>query len=168
MMFKHVNLVRHLAWSFHRSTGIEWKELFSEACVIYFEVVGFRDAEKGAETTWLYRCIQNRLINFCKKEQRFQNPTGIDDWYVNTTDVFQELFHPELKLSEDTKAVIEMVLQDHLRYALPPQKAIVLIRRDLQLKKKWTGPRAWTAMRNLAFELLYQNIKYKRTKFSAA
>lgn len=156
MKFEHINLVRSLAWSFHRSTGINWKELFSEACLAYCEVIKLHNPKKGAQTTWLYRCIQSRLINFCKQEQKYKTPQGVEDWYTTSFEVFEELFYSDAPLSENTKEIIEMVLQDPLRYALPPRKAIGKIRTDLREQKKWPWPRVWESMKNLRIELIQE------------
>jgi DNA-directed RNA polymerase specialized sigma24 family protein len=149
MFQKHINLVRKIAWSFHKTTGIEWSELFSQASLSYLEGMKLYNPEKGAETTWAYQWITSDLINFCKKEQRFKNPTGIDDWYQTSTDEFREVFSTSPNLKPDTKEIVEMVLQEPSRYALPPRKAIGLIRKDLRDIKGWTWPRIESAMRNL-------------------
>lgn len=149
MFEKHINLVRSIAWSFHRTTGIEWKELFSQASLCYLEGMRFYSPEKGAETTWAYQWITSELINFCKKEKRFKNPTGIDDWYTSSPDEFKEVFATTPNLKPDTKEIVAMVLQDPPRYAVSPRKAIGLIRKDLREIKGWTWPRIEAAMRNL-------------------
>lgn len=152
MFQKHINLVRSIAWSFHRTTGIEWKELFSEATVAYFEGMRFHDPAKGAMTTWIYQWITGELINFCKREQRFKSPKGIDDWYSSSSDSFKEVFNNTPNLSEDVREIVKMVLKDPLRYALPPRKAIGQIRKDLREVKKWTWPRIEAGMKNLRLE----------------
>lgn len=149
MFQKHINLVRKIAWSFHKTTGIEWDELFSQASLAYLEGMKFYKPEKGAQTTWAYQWITGELINFCKREKRFRNPTGIDGWFNPPAGEFKEIFASTKKLKPDTKVIIEMVLQDTLRYALPPRKAIGLIRKDLYELKGWPWPRVESAMRNL-------------------
>lgn len=160
-MFAHVNLVRSIAWSFHRTTGIDWKELFSEATAAYFQGLKFHeerhgmklhDPSKGGPTTWIYQWIYGEMINFCKREKRFKKPEGIDDWYTNSREEFREVFPPTSNLSPDTREIVEMVLQDPLRYALPPRKAIGKIRQDLRDTKRWSWPRIEAGMRNLRAE----------------
>ena len=160
-MFENVNLVRSIAWSFHRSTGIDWKELFSEATAAYFTGLKFHEErhgmklhnpEKGGKTTWIYQWIRGEMINFCKREQRFRRPEGIEDWYTNSSDVFNEVFPSTEHLSNDTKEIVEMVLQDPIRYAMPPRKAIGKIRQDLREIKKWSWPRVEAGMKNLRLE----------------
>lgn len=153
-MFKHVNLVRKICWSFYRSTGIEWKELFSEACSVYFEVINLREPEKGAETTWIYHCIQNRLTNFCKKELRQKNIIGIDYWYDSKIDEgVKEFFAPHTHLTPDTAFVVQMVLKNSLRYALSARRAIKMIKTDLH-DRGWDYARITKAIINLKAEFL--------------
>lgn len=161
-MFENVNLVRSIAWSFHRSTGIEWKELFSEATAAYYQGLKFHqerhgldlhDPKKGGPTTWIYQWVRAELINFCKREQRFKNPQGIDDWFTtSSSDEFSEIFTTPEHLSKDTREIVEMVLQDPIRYALPPRKALGKIRQDLREMKRWSWPRVEAGMRNLRSE----------------
>lgn len=152
-MFENVNLVRKLAWSFHRTTGIDWSELFSEACMAYLEAMQSYDSSKGAKTTWAYHGIRGQLIIFCKQERRFKHPEGIEDWYSYSDD-FEELFSVEKKLSPITKEIVEMVLHDPKRYAIyPPLKAVGKIRQDLRDVKKWTWPKVEEGMRTLRAEL---------------
>lgn len=153
MFHKHINLVRSIAWSFHRTTGIEWAELFSQASLAYVEGMRSWKGEKGAETTWAYQWITGELINFCKREKRFRNPTGIDDWFSSPANEFKEVFETRTNCKPDTKEIIKMVLEDPFRYALPPRKAIGLIRKDLRDVKHWTWPRIEEAMRNLKSDL---------------
>lgn len=160
-MFEHVNLVRSIAWSFHRSTGIDWKELFSEATAAYFQGLKFHrerhgmdlhDPKKGGQTTWIYQWVRGEMINFCKREKRFKKPIGIEEWFSPPPDEFAEIFTSPSRLSKDTKEIVEMVLQDPIRYALPPRKAIGKIRQDLRETKGWSWPKVEAGMRNLRSE----------------
>jgi hypothetical protein len=152
-MFTHVNLVRKICWSFHRSTGIDWKELFSEACLAYAEVIGLRDPKKGAETTWIYHCVQSRLINFCKQEKQQRSPVQLD-WYEHPASLHKDILEEYTHLSEDSREIIKMVLENSLRYAITnPRLAVVQIRWDLYEQKGWPWPRVWKAMKVLKKEL---------------
>ena len=180
-MREHINLIRKIAWSFHRTTGIEWKELFSQACLAYLEAMRSYDSCKGAKTTWAFHGIQNNMINFCKRERRDKNPKGIERWFddlmhetaygngydessparnnilqsnrVSTFTPEYEFFQGVKKLSKDTEEILEMVMKDPIRYALPPRKAVGQIRKDLREIKEWSWPKIEAGMRNLRTEL---------------
>lgn len=152
-MFENINLIRKLAWNFHKKTGIEWEELFSQATLAYCEAMRSYMPEYGRKSTWAYHCLYKDLISFCKREHRFKHPEGIDDWY-STHEEFEEIFPVERKLSPITKEIVEMVLQDPKRYNIqPPLKAIGQIRKDLREVKKWTWPKVEEGMRTLRAEL---------------
>lgn len=67
----HLNLLRKIAWSYNSTTGIEYDELFSEACLAYCQNIKKYDHTKGAVSTFLYRSVSNSLNWFAKKYQRF-------------------------------------------------------------------------------------------------
>jgi hypothetical protein len=68
--FENVNLVRKIAWSFHKSTGIDYKELFAEACLWYYEAVRTWSLERNTKlSTYAYSIIQKKLSDFAGIEK---------------------------------------------------------------------------------------------------
>lgn len=61
------NILRKLAWSFHYTTGLEWEELYGEACLAYVQAMRDYDTERAAVSTWLYCVVRNHLIRYAKK-----------------------------------------------------------------------------------------------------
>lgn len=157
-MEKHINLIRHIAWQFHRRTGIEWQELFSQACLAYCECLKSYKKDKGAKTTWVYTAMKNDLINFCKREHRNQYPTGVDDWFEDSLIPMYEFFEQEMNLSEDTKEIIQMVREEPERYKGTPREVVGLIRNDLRVHKSWAWQRIWKGMSNLRVELTKETL----------
>ena len=66
-----LNLVRKVAWSFTRTTGQEFDELFSEAALAYLEALKRYDPEKASFSTWAVKFMTNQLISFCAKEEAY-------------------------------------------------------------------------------------------------
>lgn len=61
------DLINERAWSFHRTTGIEFEELQAQAALAYLEASAVFDDNKGAKlTTFAYRAVTNNLIDFCR------------------------------------------------------------------------------------------------------
>ena len=50
---KHLNLIRKIAWSFHKTTGLDWDELFQEATLSYLKALKTYDKKRGAITTYV-------------------------------------------------------------------------------------------------------------------
>jgi RNA polymerase sigma factor (sigma-70 family) len=63
------DMLRKIAWSFHRTTGIEWEELYGEACLAYVKALKTYDAEQAATSTWIYHVVKNHLIFFARKQK---------------------------------------------------------------------------------------------------
>lgn len=98
---KDINFVRKIAWSFYYTTGIPYKELFSEASLAYFEFFHtkkrnwYKEELPASELTYVKIFIESRLIEFCRQEEK-NNHISIDTEAVRS--VFNSLF---------TKPVIE-------------------------------------------------------------
>ena len=69
---ENLNLIRKIAWSFHHSSGVEFEDLFSEACVAYFEGLENYDPSKGKITTFMWTHITHHLRNYFNKMYRKQ------------------------------------------------------------------------------------------------
>jgi len=110
------NLINRLAWSFSNTSGAAFDELQSEATLLYLEAAESYDESKGAAfTTYAYRFIQNRLINFLKRESRSTHLL-LDDLYEKGS--YQTPFFEIVEcLSDKAKYVAKMVLQDYNKYA---------------------------------------------------
>jgi RNA polymerase sigma factor (sigma-70 family) len=106
-MEKYLNLIRKIAWSFHKSTGIDWDDLFSEAVDCYFKALEHYDPKKSAITTFMYQYITNGLINYVNKQKEINEPlTSIDveDFYYlpfhNPTPFWESLTKDAQRIAE--------------------------------------------------------------------
>ena len=155
-MLDNINLARNLAWSFHHISGIDWEELFSEACVAYCEAIQSHKKDQSKETTWIYHCVRSRLISFCKQEMRYQSfETSKFDWYYNLENPDYEFFENKFEdVSYDVQWILRMIFQNPTRYyILPARKMVGLVRQDLRDKLHWKYKRIWKGMRSLRLEL---------------
>lgn len=72
-LLKHEPMLMKLAWSFNKTTGIDFQELLSEARVCYYEAAHDYDPDNasGAKLiTYAWNRVKHGLIAFCKKEKR--------------------------------------------------------------------------------------------------
>jgi len=151
-MKKYINLIRKLAWSFHKTTGIDWDDLFGEACLAYCEACLSYRANHNKLSVWIYICIKNRLINYCHKEERLVLlDEETEEYYDNqlSTDpaAFFELFD---SLSDDSKEISQMVLDDPTFFL--GVRGLGRVAKSLR-KKQWSFPRIETGIRNMKLEL---------------
>lgn len=68
---KNINLIRYIAWSFHKTTGLPFDELFSEACLAYCEALNSFNPEKGKLNNYATSVMVNHLTIFVKIEKRY-------------------------------------------------------------------------------------------------
>jgi len=98
---ENMNLIRELAWNFSEKTNINFKELFSEAALAYCEAKeDYDETRKAKFTTFAWWCMKNHLINFCKKESRFQQQ-------FETKDKFNPNIHPTTSMKPKVEEIIE-------------------------------------------------------------
>lgn len=65
-------LIQKMAWSFHRSSGIEYEELYSEACAAFARAYRKYDPERGAFSTLLHHSCKHQLLGYIA-DQKKQN-----------------------------------------------------------------------------------------------
>lgn len=110
---KHLNLIRSVAWRFHRATDLEYEELFGEASVAYCNAIKRFDPSKGyKESTYLYFCMRNELINFCKKETRIKSRTQSIDGMDFAQEPRENLMDLIEEWPKDCQAIAKLVLDE--------------------------------------------------------
>ncbi len=154
----HLLLIRKIAWSFHKTTEVDWDELFAQASMLYWLSLSAYDAKRkgGKKTTFIYQFIQNELINFLKKEKRHYMINIPFDELTMDVSFFQtpffELFDA---LSPDSQLIAEMILSDPVSYAkLPGKMARGLVVKNLKKEKDWTYTKCWDSLNNIKLELM--------------
>lgn len=62
MVERNLNLIRKIVWSYVRKNpGIEFDDLFSEACLACLEAQKMYKPEKGAESTFIWQVVSSKL-----------------------------------------------------------------------------------------------------------
>ena len=95
-----INLIRKMAWDFSQASNIEFDELFSEASLAYCEALKHWETGKGAKfSTFAWRCMRNRLLDFSDKDYRKSRRTySLDDFFEENDD---EEIMPEALIFEE-------------------------------------------------------------------
>ena len=117
-----LDMARKLAWSFHKSTNIDYDDLYGEALLGYAmavdaaEVRGTYDPEKSAFTSFAWMCMNHHLCSVI--HQRKYKSIGsmeldpkILDYRLPSPDrklAFKDFLS---HLSEEARFVVEMVLK---------------------------------------------------------
>lgn len=131
---EHIDLIRKIAWSFHRSTGLEWEDLFQEAALAYLEGMKTYDPQKGKITTHLWHCMSNRLTSYLKIHDAFK----IKEWRSNINgfcsleDVtIKDTYDPEFwweALTEEAYDIAKVIISSPKPYLKKQNKAKIISR----------------------------------------
>jgi len=109
-MEQYIKMIYKIAWSFHRTTGIEFEELVSEATLLAVEANRKFDPENGASrSTFLYASVKNGLIGFTKNNVRHEN---VDDVFIKQAPESVDFMMELSDLSEAGKGIVAEVLQN--------------------------------------------------------
>lgn len=65
-----MGLIRKIAWSFHRTTGLPVDDLISEASLAYVEFLPGYDSSRGKLSTYMYPRIRCHLIDYCAEQKK--------------------------------------------------------------------------------------------------
>lgn len=148
----HWNMVRAIAWSFHKTTGIDYEELFAEASLAYCEASNhFDTAKKGTKfSTYAYLCMKTALVDFCRKEKEFRS-TGVSiihDAVELPVYEFFENYDPEVR------SVLDIVMEasDDFLNSTMPKMIRGYVRNELR-EKGWSWSRIWDAIRKTKTDL---------------
>jgi hypothetical protein len=110
---QNINLIRKIAWSYHQTTGIEYDDLFQEACLAWLENKPRWNAQKGRITTFMWYCIQNHLNDYLKDQKRFYSPLK-ELTTKQDKPVYQKHYFETLPMEAIT--VAELVLSNPMQY----------------------------------------------------
>lgn len=152
---KNINLIRKIAWSFHKTSGIDVDDLFQEASLAYLESMKTYQPNKGKLSTYVWICINNHLKNFLKKETRFQmhivnNEIINENTHSITYNTFLET------LSNEARQITDIIFQNKMICQLPRKTVQQRLANFLSNKHKFSYKKIWTGFRDI--ELAVKNI----------
>ncbi len=161
----HLDLIRKITWSYVKGNpGLEFDDLFSEACLACLEARDKFNPERGKESTFIWAVVKNALINLCT------SPAGIvDKRYTSCINkmctspeeqlVVKEEWRSILSsLSPKSRQVCSLVLNRTSPY-LPtdkPKTCRGIIIKELR-KRGWAWPEIWKSFREIKQVLSLQS-----------
>jgi DNA-directed RNA polymerase specialized sigma subunit len=146
-----LNLIRQRAWSFHKSTGIDWEELFSEACLAYSEALFNYDSKRGRITTYVYHCINSHLINYIRELQR-KHIEMISLEEINL-DIPMNFYHLIDQLSREAAEIVQLILNEPCKYSLMnSDEAKKEVAAEMLKINGYTMKHVWSGIRDLKLE----------------
>lgn len=98
--------IRAIAFSFHRTTNVDLKDLIQEASIGYLISKDTYDPKRAASfKTHVYNTIKNRLIDYIRQEKRYQftfleMPYGFDKPKDRKQQIWEKLSYPSKRIAE--------------------------------------------------------------------
>lgn len=160
-------MIYSLAKSFNATTGIELKELQAEGYLAYCEaVLTYKENQNTKLSTWVFICVKNALIDFCKEEHFHRNCNSLNYYLKDLekgeneltttprqlwgmpTPPFSELYN---ELTPLAKEVVDVVLEkDH--YTGKPKMCRGQVVKDLR-EKGWAWNKIWSGIKEVKLQL---------------
>lgn len=149
-----IKLIQQTAWSFHRTTGMDYEELFAEASLAYVQAMKYFDPNKSNEVTYAWNCMRNWLVDYqlrewAKNEEYATIELGtlpfleIDLPRVGMALEFKDALFSRLK--KDAKKICEIVFTNNINS-----------RTDLREKLRqdgWSWARIWRSFKEIKIAL---------------
>lgn len=169
MYKKYRNFLRKLAWSYNKTSGIEFEELFSEATVGYVIAMNTYNKDKGVPLiSWIALCVKSKLNNRLYYQKKvpctFFDEDTEDAIKAPDTITAKEEWEDKLsKMSPEAKSVCEIILQNQTEYgSMNGRKARGQIRKVLR-EQNWTHEKIWATIAELKRIFQEGSIGYNST-----
>ena len=149
-----LNLIRKIAWSFHKTTGIEYDELFSEACLAYVREKQNHDPVKSEFSTFIWNICRNHLITYCQEQYREKHARIPEDFEPGskTTSTEETVFFLDTieNLSQEAQTICQMIFESPTEYlSLNRPKFARGYLKDKLRKMGWTWESIWDGFREI-------------------
>ena len=146
-----INLIRRAAWSFQKTTGLPYEDLFSEASLHYAIAETKWDGKSCKFTTYAFKLMRNGLIDYCAR-QRTPIASSFDiDMIEAPASVEQTILFVDslTKTNENIRIVYSIIFNAPEEYAsISPKLSRGLIVEKLR-ELGWSWSRIWDTIREL-------------------
>ncbi|MFP4047899.1 MAG: sigma factor [Bacteroidales bacterium] len=151
-----MDLIYERAWSFSKKTGVDFKDLVSEATEAYLKAQSLYDKEKNVKITSLaYKMINRALFDFCRNEIKARH-LDLQDFNTASNTVFSSFFSNDLKLErintfpKNVKKLVEIIFEHADDFDLTkPRKCTSHLLYILEFKYGWGQKRRKNSIRQL-------------------
>jgi len=154
MIEEDVNLLRKLAWQAARTTGLDFEDMFSEACIVYLEAEKRYDPSKSSKSTFIWSSVSKHLRTLTNTTEQSLPLTfdAIDESIdPEKTILMQERWNELIaSLSPEAQYIVERTLETS-RKGLPIDKPKVcrgIIMRQLR-EEGWSWSNIWRGFKEL-------------------
>jgi len=148
---ENINLIRKIAWSFHKSTGLDYDDLFQEAYLAYEYAMETYDPKREVYlSTFLWNHIANQLSSYFRREKDIKEPFVSIEEHPNLQYLASKPAPPYYEnLSKEAQGIAELVLSaPKVFVAVSTEDALARIERTM-IRKGWTKTKVLIGIRDL-------------------
>jgi len=150
----NINLIRKIAWSFHKTTGKDWEDLFQEASLAYLEALHSYDPSRGKISTYMWWCITSRLKSYLRKESTLTDHLcSIEDTPVDIPVADTPLFE---SLTDDAQQIARTVLRCPKKFVVGKRNSAYKRLQRVLRHKGWEKERIQRGIKDL--ELMFSSL----------
>jgi len=124
----YLKLIQKITWSFYKTTGVDWNDLFQEAFFGYLEAKEKYDPKKGKFSSFLWITISSRLKKYLRKEMEFRK-IEVVDWEL-------ESYSPQISI--ETTEILNSIAENIGEFINLSKKEITKKIYEVMLKKGWS------------------------------
>ena len=147
---KDENLIKKIAGSFSRTTGMEFDDLFQEAYIAYAKAMDSHNPSKGKLSTHVWHCIHAHLKNYINENEK---QTGfcvsMESRNINHTDDTQQTPFWE-KLNQEAIEITNIIISAPRQFMDEPIKKIEEKITHILLSKGWRIKKIKHGLQNLS------------------
>lgn len=122
-----LNLIYKLAWSFYKTTRLNFNDLFQEAALAYCKSKNRHIEGESKVTTYCYKSMMNRLIDFARKEKNYYK-------HLSDSEIPEGVTYTYLEI-RPINSLVKMIIENREKFeGLKPRRARGEIRKLLRQK----------------------------------
>ena len=148
---ENINLIRKVAWSFHKSTGLDYDDLFQEAYLAYEYAMETYDPSREVKlSTFLWNHIANQLIRYFHREKEINQPFVSFEDHPSIMYLSGKSTPPYYEnLSKEAQGIAELVLSaPKVFVCVSTEDALLRIERTL-IRKGWSKNKVLIGIKDL-------------------
>ncbi len=142
----NINLIRKIVWSYHKSTGMDWDDLFQEAVLAYLEMADNYDSSRGEFSTYIWHCISSKLKKVLQMEKEYQQPLEPLEAVKQVEYAYPSFLD---SLTTDARDVVNIISKRMGYFAVksPADAKVAII--DTMRKQGWSIEKSWRVFNEL-------------------
>jgi len=156
-----INLLRKIAWSFHKSTGLNWDDLFQEAYIAYQHAIQhYNKSKKIKLSAFIWIHVSNQLKSYYQRELDFVHPLkkayskalyaniNLSSWIPLEEKYCDQHFELE-ELSKDAQKIAQIVIATPRKFLHLSQIEVRRRLENILCKQGWSKERVLKGIQDL-------------------